>query len=234
MVLQSAYSSTSHSTKTLTHRWSHESHCDTETWASYFSMNYMPMLTGFEVEDFPRGFPRLACFLDSDDSFMVYKRFGIVFSRLLLNKQDEIRLLEARLLAMDRTDDVPNGGSKYLMSRDRRDQRNLPEGWSETRPQLLAALETKLLEYCKHSMICIRPAAMADCVLQLNCFLKLTRRKVSKSRPSVIIAACFATWRKTAASFMKKNHPGSTRRKTWCRSVQAESTPGSTVLWSAC
>ncbi|KAL9013847.1 MAG: hypothetical protein Q9173_001490 [Seirophora scorigena] len=105
------------------------------------------MLTAFEVEDFPRGFPRLACFLDSDDSFMVYKRFGIVFSRLLLNKQDEIRQLEAKLLAMDRTDDVPNGGSKYLMSQDRRDQRHLPEGWSETRPRLLAVLETKILEY---------------------------------------------------------------------------------------
>ncbi|KAL8966149.1 MAG: hypothetical protein Q9197_006146, partial [Variospora fuerteventurae] len=100
-----------------------------------------------KLEDFPKGFPRLACFLESDDSFMVYRRFGIVFSRLLLNKQDEIRKLEAKLHAMDRTDDVPIIGSKYLMSQDKRDPQHLPEGFVETRPLLLEALEGKLLEY---------------------------------------------------------------------------------------
>ena len=101
------------------------------------------------VQDFPRGFPRLACFLDSDDAFMVYRRFGLVFSRLLLNKQDEIREMEATLLAMDRTDEAC-GNDEYLMSRTgdvNRDGQSIPRLWPETRPQLLERLEKKALEY---------------------------------------------------------------------------------------
>ncbi|KAL8924218.1 MAG: hypothetical protein Q9208_004182 [Pyrenodesmia sp. 3 TL-2023] len=99
-----------------------------------------------KLEEYPTGFPRLSCFLDSDDSFMVYKRFGIVFSRLLLNKQDEIREMEATLHAMDKTDDATDG-SKYLMARDHRDSEAIPQEWSETRSQLLRTLERKILEY---------------------------------------------------------------------------------------
>ncbi|KAL8895785.1 MAG: hypothetical protein Q9207_008011 [Kuettlingeria erythrocarpa] len=103
------------------------------------------------VEDFPKGFPRLACFLDSDDTFMVYKRFGVVFSRLLLNKQDEVRELEMKLLAMDRADNN-EAGAGFLMSRSddvQRDQDSRPSWWDETRPALLLRLEKKVLEYCE-------------------------------------------------------------------------------------
>ncbi|KAL8809300.1 MAG: hypothetical protein Q9200_003534 [Gallowayella weberi] len=101
------------------------------------------------METFPEGFPRLACFLDSDDSFMLFKRFGIVFSRLLLNKQDEIRQMEAELLGMDKTDEK-YGGELYLQSPyedTQRDANTIPRYWSQTRPQLLQKLETKILEY---------------------------------------------------------------------------------------
>ena len=104
-----------------------------------------------EVQDYPRGFPKLSCFLDSDDAFMIYRRFGLVFSRLLLNKQDEIREMEATLLALDRTDSI-EGNVEYLMSRTEdvgRDRDNLPPSCSETRPQLLERLEKKILEYGK-------------------------------------------------------------------------------------
>ncbi|KAL8784331.1 MAG: hypothetical protein Q9213_004040 [Squamulea squamosa] len=95
-----------------------------------------------EASSFPR-------FSDSDDSFMLYKRFGIVFSRLLLNKQDEIRCMEDELQAMDRTD-AACGGATYLLSRDedvKREPSEIPASWSQTRPQLLEKLETKILEY---------------------------------------------------------------------------------------
>ena len=80
---------------------------------------------------------------------MVYRRFGLVFSRLLLNKQDEIREMEATLLAMDRTDQA-NGNDVYLMSRTEdvnRNDESVPSLWSETRTQLLERLEKKTLEY---------------------------------------------------------------------------------------
>lgn len=103
-----------------------------------------------QVEDFPRGFPRLACFLDSDEAFMVYKRFGIVFSRLLLNKQDEIRHMENKLHAMDQADNVDDRRI-YIMSRSEdveRHPQSITYSSSETRPELLRMLEKSLLEYC--------------------------------------------------------------------------------------
>ena len=80
---------------------------------------------------------------------MTYRRFGLVFSRLLLNKQDEIQELEGTLLAMD-NNDAGDGNGEYLMSRSQdvsRDGDSIPRSWSETRPQLLEKLEKKALEY---------------------------------------------------------------------------------------
>lgn len=81
---------------------------------------------------------------------MVYKRFGISFSRLLLYKQDEIREIEATLNAMDQTDDNAESRS-YLMSRTedvQRDPESIPGWWRGSRPQLMQVLEKKILEYC--------------------------------------------------------------------------------------
>ena len=80
----------------------------------YLRIVAQAMLIG-QVEDFPKGFPKVSCFVDSDDAFMVYRRFGTVFARLLLSKQDEIRRLEAKLQGMDKTDER-SGDSEYLMS----------------------------------------------------------------------------------------------------------------------
>ncbi|KAI4236950.1 MAG: hypothetical protein L6R40_006002 [Gallowayella cf. fulva] len=99
-----------------------------------------------KLETFPVGFPRVACFLDSDDSFMLFKRFGIVFSRLLLNKQDEIREMEDELQGMDKTYEA-NGCEEYLRSRNEGDRKTITSSWTRTRPELLEKLETKILQY---------------------------------------------------------------------------------------
>ncbi|KAL8754705.1 MAG: hypothetical protein Q9199_004153 [Rusavskia elegans] len=107
------------------------------------------LLEFVEVEDFSEGFPRLACFLDSDESFMLFRRFGITFSRLLLNKQDEIRQMEHELQGMDLMDEVL-GNKAYLLSRDedvKRERSSIPACWSQTRPEILEKLEIKILEY---------------------------------------------------------------------------------------
>lgn len=102
------------------------------------------------VEDCPRGFPKLARFLDSDDAFMLYRRFGSVFSRLLLYKQDEISKMENMLQIMDRYDEK-NDGERFLMSRvldiERGDRNEKPALWPETRTQLMHKLEQRSLEY---------------------------------------------------------------------------------------
>lgn len=100
------------------------------------------------VEKYPWGFPKLARFLDSDDNFMVYRRFGTICSRLLLNKQDEISKMEGVLQSMDKADERAGNG-KYLMSRTLDVERDdIPEFWPESRPQLMEKLEKKFLEYC--------------------------------------------------------------------------------------
>ncbi|KAL8992324.1 MAG: hypothetical protein Q9169_007191 [Polycauliona sp. 2 TL-2023] len=82
---------------------------------------------------------------------MLFKRFGIVFTRLLLHKQDEIRYLEDELRAMDRTDQV-RGNILYLLSRHedaKREDETVPACWSQTRPQIMEKLEKKILEYAE-------------------------------------------------------------------------------------
>ena len=110
-------------------------------------MRYLQLI--WLVKDFPMGFPKLSCFLDSDDAFMVYRRFGCVFSRLLLSKQDQIGRIEATLKAMDRTDAV-EGNGQFLMSHKLDEDRDqIPLGWPESRKQLMEKLERKALEYGK-------------------------------------------------------------------------------------
>ena len=105
------------------------------------------------VEDYPRGFPQISRFLDSDDAFMVYRRFGTVYSRLLLSKQDEMSSMEDLLLGMDKTDRDNNNG-RYLMSRQKDVDRgnDIPSAWQgQSRIQLIEKLEKLALEYGKRN-----------------------------------------------------------------------------------
>lgn len=54
------------------------------------------------VNDFPMGYPNLATFQNSSENFTVYRRFGYLQSRLLLEKQDALRVLEVKLDKYDR------------------------------------------------------------------------------------------------------------------------------------
>ena len=67
---------------------------------------------------------------------MLYRRFGFLQARLLLNKQDQLRELEEQLDAIDQSDD-----SEYLTSRDMDDADERP------RTRLLRNIETKFKEY---------------------------------------------------------------------------------------
>ena len=86
--------------------------------------------------------------MDSDESFMVYRRFGTVIARLLLNKQDEIAGLEKLLLEMDDADGRDEARESCLMSRTIDD--SMPpdrDDWPKTRQEVLRELESRVLEY---------------------------------------------------------------------------------------
>ena len=86
--------------------------------------------------------------MNSDEDFMLYRRFGIVSSRLLLHKQDQLAAMESRLFRLD-NEDTADGHT--IRSRKMSEMRDQASGEMETRTQLLAQMERKLLEYSKIS-----------------------------------------------------------------------------------
>ena len=135
------------------------------------------------VENFPNGFPRLSCFLDSDDAFMVYRRFGTVFSRLLLSKQDELSRMEMELNGMDKNDEA-NGDENYLMSNTLdADRPSIPTTWPQSRPELLAKMEKTAVEYGK-SMTTLTPAFKTmKLILPLKAELLLKAQQLKALEP---------------------------------------------------
>lgn len=87
----------------------------------------------------PKGYPSLAAFLDSDENFMVYRRFGYVQSRLLLEKQDDLRKLETKLDKYDKQ--VQRTNPINLMTHD------LSEEDAEPRRAITEKLEKTFCEY---------------------------------------------------------------------------------------
>ena len=95
------------------------------------------------VESCPKGYPNLAAFLDSDENFMVYRRFGYLQSRLLLEKQDELRKLEKKLDLMDDHNKTVN--PTLLQMRDLTEE----EG-AAPRKALFTQIEERFREYSMH------------------------------------------------------------------------------------
>lgn len=85
------------------------------------------------------GYPKLAAFLDSDENFMVYRRFSYLQARLLLEKQNELQKLELELEAMDEEAVDGEGNETALMTRSQ---------YPPERLELMAHIERKWLEHC--------------------------------------------------------------------------------------
>ncbi|KAK5046920.1 hypothetical protein LTR84_007274 [Exophiala bonariae] len=93
-----------------------------------------------EIHNTPQGYPRLAAFLDSDENFMVYRHFGYLQSRLLVEKQNDLHLLEIELEELDCSDEAED--PRRLQTRRDYDAEHMRE-----RVQLLKRIERKWLEY---------------------------------------------------------------------------------------
>ena len=91
------------------------------------------------MNECPEGYPRLAAFLDSNENFMLYRRFGFLQGRLLLYKQDELRELEARLDRMDKSD--AKRDASLLRSREKDD------AYGSRRKMLLEEINVKFKDY---------------------------------------------------------------------------------------
>ncbi len=72
---------------------------------------------------------------------MLYRRFGFIQARILLDKQDEMRILEEKLDRMDQR--IKDSDPDSLQTRDIAEEDGRP------RKELLKRIETKFCEYGK-------------------------------------------------------------------------------------
>lgn len=86
----------------------------------------------------------MAAFLDSDENFMMYRRFGWIQSRLLLSKQNELASLEKDLEMQDQPIDLAS-----LDSESTGGEVTQYEAMSEYKDQLLKQAEKTFCEYGK-------------------------------------------------------------------------------------
>ncbi|KAL8644661.1 MAG: hypothetical protein Q9226_007654 [Calogaya cf. arnoldii] len=85
--------------------------------------------------------------MDSEDTFGIYRRFGFLYSRVLLSKQDELRRLEEDLDAMDHRDAHTSDKTRKCLKSRAKDFAQTSTHGSPTRKQLLQSVESKLGEY---------------------------------------------------------------------------------------
>ena len=84
----------------------------------------------------------MARFMDSDDNYMTYRRFGGVQARLLLEAQDDVRILEEQLEDLDENETANDDEKEALCSREL-----YGNNWSEKRRNLMKSLKAAYTEY---------------------------------------------------------------------------------------
>ena len=87
--------------------------------------------------------------MDSDDNFMIYRRFGYLYSRLLLDKQDELREIEENLDETDKRDANGSEGTQKCLQSRSRDQRVNDVNDDSKRRAIMRKAEGKLYVYGK-------------------------------------------------------------------------------------
>ncbi|KAK5126709.1 hypothetical protein LTR85_009643 [Meristemomyces frigidus] len=93
------------------------------------------------IDDHPDGYPRFAAFMNSDENFLIARRYGLLHTRVMLYRQAELADLERDLLALDEED--AEEGDRALKGAD-----FLPHGErGDYRMELIAKIEEKLRQY---------------------------------------------------------------------------------------
>lgn len=98
------------------------------------------------VQDFPIGIPLQAAFQSSESSWSLYRGFGYLHSRVILELQDELRCLEKKLTEADEMD-LENGDGKRLRSRHSDVQQARREKIDRFRTSLIETIRSKLVSY---------------------------------------------------------------------------------------
>ena len=98
--------------------------------------------TAEPFEKYPAGWPQLAAFLNSEDNFAIFRRFGNVHCRLLVHLQAEIQILEHKLMELDESDASPSSPHQWRLR-----MADFEEGRDSGQRDIRRQLEEKLLVY---------------------------------------------------------------------------------------
>lgn len=93
------------------------------------------------VDEYERGYSRLAAVEDCDPDFLICRKFGWLHSRLLLHLQDDLQRLERELERLDKRE-AQKGDDLKL-----RAYRIDCAGTDSKRQKLLSSINEKLREY---------------------------------------------------------------------------------------
>jgi hypothetical protein len=85
----------------------------------------------------------MAAFLDSDESFSIFRGFGTETARLLLIKEIELHQLVTKIHELDKADEADKSMAYRLASIE------YCESWDRTLVDLLREYEAKINIYCK-------------------------------------------------------------------------------------
>lgn len=124
------------------------------------------------IDYHPSGYPKLAAWLNSDENFLMCRRYGFLHSRVLLYRQDELRALEEDLLELDLED--KEADPRVHMSRVLDDSRN------DERKKLIRKIDEKLKEY---DDIVIRARNMASLPQVTSRNFRSLKHYMSNGRP---------------------------------------------------
>ena len=89
----------------------------------------------------------MTAFINSDDNFLIARKYGFLRSRLLLYRQDELSVLEKGLLDLDK-DDAKNEDRKLALRSRKFDEQD-DDDPEESRKALMRKIDDKLKEYGK-------------------------------------------------------------------------------------
>lgn len=103
------------------------------------------------VNEYQRGYPLQAAYQSSESSWSIYRGFSYLHARVILNVQEEIRLLEAQLEKLDMIHSCDDVTKKRLRSRrdDLEQGKADGEEGDSKRNTLLNKIRDKLLSYGK-------------------------------------------------------------------------------------
>jgi hypothetical protein len=94
------------------------------------------------LEKYPDGYPGLAAFMDSSDSFGIYRKFGYCHARLLAIHMSNVTEIERKLLELDKQDEAGGGATNWRLR-----NRFHKDGLDKIKRDLQTDLERELLAY---------------------------------------------------------------------------------------